>query len=206
LRDSIRAATESLEILEAHQDLYANLTPDHYVQYEEIQTLREVSSSFEPGPPIQVLRSLLSGGDDMPTSGDLSLARKFFRALESRALHHYNDPILATLYGLILRWRTARLFAADLTALYAFIESVAEGVLSRRNSAAYSPAAVRFFDFVSALASSSKNYLEKWSADDSEEFEDRRGELGTIRATWREFHKLIKPALDADTLQALPQL
>ena len=90
----------------------------------------------------------------------------------------------------------------DLTALYAFIESVAEGVLSRRNSAAYSPAAVRFFDFVSALASSSKNYLEKWSADDSEEFEDRRGELGTIRATWREFHKLIKPALDADTLQA----
>ncbi len=93
LRDSIRAATESLEILEAHQDLYANLTPDHYVQYEEIQTLREVSSSFEPGPPIQVLRSLLSGGDDMPTSGDLSLARKFFRALESRALLHYNDPI-----------------------------------------------------------------------------------------------------------------
>jgi hypothetical protein len=93
LRNSIRAATESLEILSTRADLYAKLSPGHYVQYEEIQTLREVSSSFEPGPPIEVLRSLLSGGEDMPTSGDLGLARKFFRALESRALHHYNDPI-----------------------------------------------------------------------------------------------------------------
>jgi hypothetical protein len=90
----------------------------------------------------------------------------------------------------------------DLTALYAFIECVTGGVVSRRNSAAYSAAAIRFFDFVEALAASSKNHLERWSVDDSEEFEDRRGELGTIRAAWREFHKLIKPALDADTLQA----
>ena len=32
----------------------------------------------------------------------------------------------------------------DLTALYAFIESIVEGVVSQRNSTAYSPAAIRF--------------------------------------------------------------
>jgi hypothetical protein len=89
----------------------------------------------------------------------------------------------------------------DLTALYAFIESIVEGVVSRRNSIAYSPPAVHFLDFVSALASSSKKHLATWRVADDEEFEDRREELGTIRATWRELHKLIKPALDADTLQ-----
>jgi len=92
LRDSIRAATESLEILETHRDLYANLTPNHYVQYEEIQTLREVSSSIDPGSLIQSLKSLLTDGAGKPPAEDLGLARKFFRGLESRALHHYNEP------------------------------------------------------------------------------------------------------------------
>jgi hypothetical protein len=92
LRDSIRAATESLEILSSGADLYANLSPDHYVQYEEIQTLREVSSSFEVGTLVLSLRSLLSGGTGRPSADQIGSARKFFRALESRALHHYNDP------------------------------------------------------------------------------------------------------------------
>ena len=89
----------------------------------------------------------------------------------------------------------------DLTALYTFIESIVEGVLSRRNSTAYTPAAVRFLDFVTALASSCKKHLTSWRVEDDEEFEDRREELGTIRAAWRELHKFIKPSLDADTLQ-----
>ncbi len=89
----------------------------------------------------------------------------------------------------------------DLTALYTFIESIVEGVTSRRSFTAYTPAAVRFLDFVSALASSSKKHLTSWSVADDEEFEDRREELGTIRAAWRELHKFIKPSLDADTLQ-----
>lgn len=92
LRESIRAATESLEILRTHADFYAKLSPEHYVQYEEIQTLREVSSSLNPDSLIQSLKSLLSTSDDMPSAEDFGLARKFFRALESRALHHYNDP------------------------------------------------------------------------------------------------------------------
>jgi hypothetical protein len=89
----------------------------------------------------------------------------------------------------------------DLTALYSFIESIVEGVTSQRSSAAYSPAAVHFLDYVSCLAASSKKHLSSWSVANDEEFEDRREELGTLRAAWRELHKLIKPSLDADTLQ-----
>jgi hypothetical protein len=92
LRASIRAATESLEILSSGEDLYANLSPKHYVQYEEIQTLREVSSSFDSGAILQGLRSLSSGGPEKPSAEEIGAVRKFFRALESRALHHYNDP------------------------------------------------------------------------------------------------------------------
>jgi hypothetical protein len=92
LRNSIRAATESLEALSTNADLYAKHSPDHYVQYEEIQTLREISVTMDPAPLIQSLRSLLSGGDNLPSPQDLSSARRFFRVLESHALHQYNDP------------------------------------------------------------------------------------------------------------------
>jgi hypothetical protein len=92
LRDSIRAATESLEILSTHGNLYAKHSPDHYIQYEQIQTLREASSSIDPGPLLQSLKSLLSTEARAPIAADIDSARKFFRALESRALHHYNDP------------------------------------------------------------------------------------------------------------------
>ena len=93
LQESIRAATQSLEALDQNADLYAKLSPDqdHYVQYEEIQTLREVSP-INPAPLLQSLKSLLEDGLNAPTAEDLESARKFFRALESRALHHYNDP------------------------------------------------------------------------------------------------------------------
>lgn len=90
----------------------------------------------------------------------------------------------------------------DLTALYAFIDSIVEGLASRRSSAAYSPAAIEFLKFVSDLAASTKEHLASWSVTDDEDFEDKRGELGTIRADWRELHRFIKPVLDADTLQA----
>ncbi len=91
LQGSIRAAAQSLEALLTNADLYAKLSPDHYVQYEEIQTLREVSP-MDPAPLVQSLKSLLADNLAAPTTEDLDSARKFFRALESRALHHYNDP------------------------------------------------------------------------------------------------------------------
>jgi hypothetical protein len=91
LQDSIRAATQSLEALSTNADLYAKLSPDHYVQYEEIQTLREVSP-MDPTLLVQSLKSLLADNVNAPTTEALDSARKFFRALEGRALHHYNDP------------------------------------------------------------------------------------------------------------------
>lgn len=92
LRDSIRAATESLEALSNHTNLYANHAPAHYVQYEEIQTLREASSGMETAPLIESLKALMQASTNSPLPSDLDLARKFFRALESRSLHYYSDP------------------------------------------------------------------------------------------------------------------
>ena len=90
----------------------------------------------------------------------------------------------------------------DLTALHAFIESIVEGIADRRSSAVYSSAATRFFEeFVCPLAKCCEEYIEGWAVKDYEDFEDRRGELEEMRAHWRELHTLVKPALDADTLQ-----
>ena len=88
----------------------------------------------------------------------------------------------------------------DLTALYAFIESVVGGA-ARRPSAAYGPAANEFFKFVNALATTCRDYIADWKVADADEFEHKRPELEEIRGHWRELHKLIKPAFDADTLQ-----
>jgi len=92
LKDSLRSATESLRAIAAHESLYAKLSPEHYVQFEEIQTLREVSSSIDCVALLRTLESLLSEDSSAAAAADLTSARKFFRALESRALHHYYDP------------------------------------------------------------------------------------------------------------------
>jgi hypothetical protein len=94
----------------------------------------------------------------------------------------------------------------DLTALYAFIDYIVGDYISgdkgdAESTVAYGPAASHFLDFVRELATSCKDYIESWKVDDEDEYEDRREELGTIRAAWKELHKLIKPALDADTLK-----
>jgi hypothetical protein len=87
----------------------------------------------------------------------------------------------------------------DLTALYAFIDYIVGDEGYREPSVAYGPAASRFLGFVTQLATGCKDYIETWEVGDDEEYEDRREELGTIRAAWKELHSLIKPALDADT-------
>lgn len=90
----------------------------------------------------------------------------------------------------------------ELAALYAFIDSITSEIGAKRSFAAYGPAADSFFEFVSGLADCCKEYISTWSVADTEEFEDRRGELSTLRAAWQELHVLVKPTLDADTLQA----
>jgi hypothetical protein len=88
----------------------------------------------------------------------------------------------------------------DLTALYAFIESVVGGA-AKGPSAAYGLAATDFFKFVNELATTCRDYIADWKVADADEFEHKRPELEEIRGHWRELHKLIKPAFDADTLQ-----
>jgi hypothetical protein len=88
----------------------------------------------------------------------------------------------------------------DLTALFAFIDSISGICLSRSPIVAYTPAADRFFDFISRLALTTKTHLAGWFLQDDEEFEERRQELETIRSFWKELHNFIKPTLDADTL------
>ena len=89
----------------------------------------------------------------------------------------------------------------DLTALFAFIDYIVGDEGYREPSVAYGPAASQILSFVTELAASCKDYIESWEVEDDEEYDDRREELGTIRAAWKELHALIKPALDADTLR-----
>jgi hypothetical protein len=94
LRNSIAAATASLNVVSQRADLYAHLGPNEwtpYRQYEELQTVVETSSSFDAHALIPSLLSLLNS--NVPAENDLQVARRFFRALEGRALHHYNDPM-----------------------------------------------------------------------------------------------------------------
>jgi hypothetical protein len=94
LRSSISAAAVSLKAVSSGGDLYAQLGPNEhtpYRQFEEIQTVIETSSTFEQHDLMLRLEQLLTS--DEPAEEDLQLARRFFHALENRALHHFNDPM-----------------------------------------------------------------------------------------------------------------
>jgi hypothetical protein len=67
----------------------------------------------------------------------------------------------------------------DLTALYAFIESVVGGA-TRGPSAAYGLAATDFFKFVNELATTCRDYIADWKVADADEFEHKRPELEEI--------------------------
>jgi hypothetical protein len=88
----------------------------------------------------------------------------------------------------------------DLTALLAFVDSVSRASVFRGSAAAYTPAGERFLQFICDLAEKTKLHLSQWTISDAADFEDRRGELQTIRSVWKQFHHFIKPTLDADTL------
>jgi hypothetical protein len=94
LRHSIGAAAASLEAANSGADLYAHLAPGQCAPYRDSDELRavvEASTAFSSDTLIPSLKSLLKS--DEPAVSDLEIARKFFRALERRALHQYNDPM-----------------------------------------------------------------------------------------------------------------
>ena len=70
--------------------VHAKLASDvEYNRFEEVQTLEEVTKSFEEKELLSRLESLLEGGCN---TDDMRSAVKLFSAIERQALYHYHDP------------------------------------------------------------------------------------------------------------------
>jgi hypothetical protein len=93
--------------------------------------------------------------------------------------------------------------AREISALYGFIQSVSAACLQPPRSAAYTDFSERFFEYILRLSERSLEYLSSYPVEvegTDEDFQDSRRELSIIRRAWRELHRFIKPAVDADTL------
>ena len=93
----------------------------------------------------------------------------------------------------------------EISALYGFVDSIS--VLCSRvpQSVAFTEPSFKFFQHVGKLAAASKSHLLSFDVGKAEsanddDFHEMRDELRTIRSAWKELHKFIKAAIDADTL------
>jgi hypothetical protein len=92
--EAIKAALESLRALGAPQDLYARLHAEGgYEHLEQLRTLDEVRQHLNDEDLAVKLEALTSKAN--LDTASVAFARTFFLALESRALHYYDDPSLA---------------------------------------------------------------------------------------------------------------
>jgi len=92
--EAIKVALESLRALGHPQDLYARLHAEGgYEHLEQLRTLEEVRQDLKDDDLTARLESLT--GNTTLDAASITFARKFFLALESRALHYYDDPSLA---------------------------------------------------------------------------------------------------------------
>jgi len=93
--------------------------------------------------------------------------------------------------------------AREIAALYGFIESISNACFQPPRSAAYTDSSERFFSYITNLAEHTLRYLSRFPVEidgSDEDFQGSRHELSEIRRVWRELHRFIKPATDADTL------
>jgi hypothetical protein len=91
----------------------------------------------------------------------------------------------------------------DASALFSFIDSICQHCYLDSDSPAYLRPSVEFFDYIRELGDATKAYLNVFPAKaptDKRLYQDYRQKLETIRSGWFDFHQLIKPAVDADTL------
>ncbi len=91
----------------------------------------------------------------------------------------------------------------EVASLYLFVETVSRTCAPPPQAVSYSESSSRFFDYISRLAERTKIHIEDFDGhadDEPEEFIEARTELLTLRVAWRELHQLIKPSVDADTL------
>jgi hypothetical protein len=91
----------------------------------------------------------------------------------------------------------------DAAALFSFVDSVCLYCYGDPESPAYLEPSEKFFEYIRQLGDATKAYLNtfpKKKPQDPRLYRHYRQKLETIRAGWFEFHRLIKPAVDADTL------
>jgi hypothetical protein len=91
----------------------------------------------------------------------------------------------------------------DAAALFSFVDSICLYCDEERDSPAYLDPSKRFFQYIRELGDATKAYLNVFPAKapkDPRLYQDYRQKLETIRFAWFELHRLIKPAVDADTL------
>jgi hypothetical protein len=92
--EAIRAALETLRALGTPQELYAKLHAEGgYEHLEQLRTLEDVQQYLNDDDLIARLEAL-NGKTSLDASA-VRFVQKFFLALESRALHYYDDPSLA---------------------------------------------------------------------------------------------------------------
>jgi hypothetical protein len=96
----------------------------------------------------------------------------------------------------------------DAAALHRFIDSIASGCKVAGGYPSYAKSSTEFFKYILSLAEKTKAYLARFvedldpqlAVDDPQDFYDRTQKIRNLRLNWFELHKLVKPALDADTL------
>jgi hypothetical protein len=91
----------------------------------------------------------------------------------------------------------------DAAALFSFVDSICLYCYGDPESPAYIEPSEEFFKYIRRLGDATKAYLNTFRDKMPQHprlYKPYRQKLETIRAGWSEFHKLIKPAVDADTL------
>ena len=91
----------------------------------------------------------------------------------------------------------------DAAALFSFVDSICSYCYGDPESPAYLEPSEEFFKYIRKLGDATKAYLCTFSKKMPQHprlYKPYRQKLETIRAGWSELHRLIKPAVDADTL------
>jgi len=93
LRESVRAALDSLKAISRSDELYAQLGElEPYEHFEQMYTLQQVWLSLKDSNLVEELQNLSS---ESPSLEARAAALKFFSEVERRALHYYSDPSLS---------------------------------------------------------------------------------------------------------------
>ena len=96
----------------------------------------------------------------------------------------------------------------DAAALHRFIDSIASGCRVAEGYPSYAKSSTDFFEYIHLLGEKTKAFLARFvddldpqlAVDDPQDFYGRTQIIRNLRFNWFELHKLVKPALDADTL------